>query len=828
MNIDCDYDLSEMLHTTNSHFQFIAIVIQNLLSLFPPMDNDNSTVTTDESFQENSNADQDLLDAVKSVPLKDYSEYEIEIEAKEEYSDALFADETALDEALKPASKSAPLTPTKPENLDTSNKQSVAKNVQAKNESNPTAKDKPGLKVNIQLTPSEVFLKAITRPQGNTASEEKEKLSIISNQINGSNARKTLPLGDEAHQFELQLARIRDEIADEKERLKNQYNPQPVHIEKSAKDGGKMAALARSLKVKSLEMSRLGKSKFDKSKAELDQYLGLSLPDRNISLDFLLPTVKNLQQDKELPSTDDIEQRFSTKGRPLLATLEKVAEGLNSLSKADIPSRKRIALLRAYRPIVVEKIHSVINMFQRKPCAYDDSNRVKMVGQGLRILKYIIASYKRVYADIYSANNVIYASQRQHANKLACELLECIFLEQQFCIATHTTIPSNSIKAFNKIILVLSTYESEFLLEQQSLLVTNKSYTLTDLFKYYTLLSSVDASSISSTVHKSMYLYIENYLDLIEVIPTELSCRLSEQKPGQQIWQIIENAGSHSQCFGPEEIITNLSDQAGILLKPQMFLNRIKHDYVETLKASIIGKKEIKLLPLGEQPLAVVLELFVALNRCVKMIERNQSSSDFSLFQTIVMKAYSGIQPSINTLKFFHQEGSTINKGSERLEKPESSTSRWRCAQFDSKQAFLQVNEASLGVTIDIDSLILLVRPAENENSADNEDEKADQKPDDGNSLIYLARVSNMHRDSKGNVNYTASILGSQISYVEIDKNPALVVKNDSDVFLITDNNVEYFSDEVKDICFPDGNIISSVITGLAGIARGCQILKVK
>lgn len=58
---------------------------------------------TSKGYEENSEDKQGLLEAAASVPIKDYSDYEITIETKDEYADALFVDESALDSALNQA-----------------------------------------------------------------------------------------------------------------------------------------------------------------------------------------------------------------------------------------------------------------------------------------------------------------------------------------------------------------------------------------------------------------------------------------------------------------------------------------------------------------------------------------------------------------------------------------------------------------------------------------------------------------------------------------------------------------------------------------------------
>ena len=52
------------------------------------------------NYQEQPEANNELQQAIDNVPVKDYSDYEITLETKDHYEDALFTDDESLDQAL--------------------------------------------------------------------------------------------------------------------------------------------------------------------------------------------------------------------------------------------------------------------------------------------------------------------------------------------------------------------------------------------------------------------------------------------------------------------------------------------------------------------------------------------------------------------------------------------------------------------------------------------------------------------------------------------------------------------------------------------------------
>ena len=72
-----------------------------------------NTQPVEKSYEVNPQSKQDIEEVIQSVPLKDYSDYEIEIEETSHYEDALYSTDEELTEALnspepKAAVKSTP------------------------------------------------------------------------------------------------------------------------------------------------------------------------------------------------------------------------------------------------------------------------------------------------------------------------------------------------------------------------------------------------------------------------------------------------------------------------------------------------------------------------------------------------------------------------------------------------------------------------------------------------------------------------------------------------------------------------------------------------
>ncbi|WP_101757048.1 hypothetical protein [Oceanicoccus sp. KOV_DT_Chl] len=447
------------------------------------------------------------------------------------------------------------------------------------------------------------------------------KLKILNNGINQSPARKSIPLDDNANAFNNQLQLIATQIEQEKiEMAQANAKPEPAVPSQSPspEKNSALSAISQKLKAKSRELSEKGKAKMEQSKAELDEYLGRTLPERTISLEFILPITKSKKDIETNFQEKEIEKLFSAKNKAIASMLEIADRELITLSKAPVSNSKRIALLNAYTPLLSEKIKSLISMFERKPCNFDDKKRATMVDHGCSALKHLITGYKQVYADVYESANIIYGPQRKTANLIAFQIMDLLYLEQLLTTSLHLPVPTGAIKTVNKIVYILSLYEPEALSHLHPSVSLENSSSVEELFIAFHLLNKLDRHTLSSGLHKHLKQYLNQHRKLVSTIPLTVTQRLDHCEPGQQLW-----CAAHDQ-----EYLTQLNhtdaltpDNSMIYLQVQAFFNQVKQDYITCLKFRMHNKQQ-NITSLAGASTEQALLLMSKLNQSIIALEK--------------------------------------------------------------------------------------------------------------------------------------------------------------------------------------------------------------
>ncbi|MGK0500895.1 MAG: hypothetical protein ACJAYG_002549 [Oceanicoccus sp.] len=754
-----------------------------------------------------------MQQVIALIPVKNYSDYEIPIEAKEIYEDALYSSESELEDALL-----QPVQRIKEANKTKTHKQ-------------PTAK----IAIDFESLLPE---KSIDHLDDDHQQNKVGKLTVIANTINHSPARKILAVESNAKAFNEQLAGIQKNI--EQQALAQQpiatskINQPQNHTDSQAKTST-FTNITSRIKEKGKQLTDIGIAQMDKSKAELEEYFGRSLPERKLSLDFILPTSKNNKEHTSRLTERDIEKRFSLK-KPLASLLDKAEQDLGSLAKTAMANGRRLSLLDSYTPPLAEKLQSLIVMYQRKPSAHDDKSRCALIDSAMTVIKHLISGYKQIYLDIYQSTNVIYGPQRKTANQVAFRLLDCLYLEQQLTIGLHIDTPGSSIKTVNKLYFALSLYENKQLKAPRKSLATNNTTNISDLYCAYQANLVIDFNSLSSSSHRLAHSYLQKQYSLLSSIPIQQSQRLTSFNAGQQLWEIKHDLNTPPLLLtSNDEVKQAAGEFKPAFIQVQSFFNKIKNDYVQALKCRMSQKPHHPDPALKESPLAQSLFMLSVLNRSVRNFETTTNTPSFTIFNPISLKAYSGLQQTIAYSEYYfqlHHKGFIQQDGNiqDTSNKPIGSKCQWHCAQDDQQLLYLEATEHKIEIPVDVGQLMLFVRPNPELKNTDSETVESELENDE---QLILAVITRLQRLPQGKIQINAEIISREWAHIRIDTDkqnswPALLAKSGQQSIMLCPHAYLNWSNKYSAIRLPDQVRASVNTEGLIALSTELQIYRLQ
>lgn len=763
----------------------------------------------------------ELEAAAPSEPQTDYSDYSFTIEQKTEFNDALFASEDELNQALLQSHA---------ENQATSADQSDEPcDAEANAANQPTELDfsvfKPAASDHID---------------GSGNKPATNKLLIINNSLNDSPARKTLADTAASTLFNQQLDAVIEQL--KQQALHSNATKQANEAAPTNEASGQLSALTTLIKTTSLALSRKGKAKLEQSRAELDEYLGRSLPERSEPLDFMLPASSHKLLNGELLTEPQIKKLFTTKGKPLLSVLNKTEQQLSLLSKAQLSGSKKLALLRHYRPLLSDKLLTVIAMYERKPLAFDDSKRSATGSSSLAVIKLLITNYKQVYSEFYQSNHLYYGPHRATINQSACELFDYLLLELRLSIALHCPPPLAAIKTVNKLFQVLSLYEPQLLDEACYCSLDGRDSTLNAMFMRYQLWCFIDTQTLSSKLHKTLFAYLAEYHAQLALLPLAVASQLPTIAVGQQMLKIELHADQAATLLDPTTS-HNEQQAPAVYMPTQTVFNRVKSDYVEALKSHIQQRQQHSSGTLNAVSPPQRLTLLAMLNQTIRNAEQQQAVSRYSLYQPVKLKAYCGLGDCHKLLCYRYAQH--VSDGMDQtatapktILPPPASKGQWLIAGEDDKAIYLQIAEDRLGIACDIGQLLLLQRDDDTNNQSTAADSPAANGTGDAaakeataaTETLLLTRIVRLERDHQGNVMFVASKLATTLTHVSILQDqqdiPAITALNNTERLLITDHQHRYSSHSKLAITFPDDSTTDVTISGLIALSPEYQLLK--
>lgn len=739
----------------------------------------------EKNYEENPLNENDLLNAVESVPVKDYSDYEVTVESKTHYDDALFDTGDDLDKALE---------------LVKQEKAQEAEQRQASSETETaTASAKSTAPQKREKTYD--FSAFITSQFSNDLPLNSAPLPSPVDGINHSPVDTSL---DYARAAEARQPLI-EEIIEETETVTESEaaTPEPKN-------------LAEKLKLKA-------KQQFNKSKAHFDEYIGRSLPERELPLDFTFPLQKSKKDQESSVSGYSIRKLFETKGKSTLALFKQADSDLAALCKSQMLGSSRHNLLDAYCEPLVEKLQEVISNVERKPNLTGDSKRLAVAEHSQNALKSLILGYKQVYSGYYEAANVVYGPQRNSANAVVFRLFNLLLLEAQLCFALHTHVPSSSIKAINKLFTALRLYEPLQIPKGQTSLLNGEATSIKAIYFHYQVLLALHSCNITSLLYRVLNPYLTDKLALLTLLDEENTSEDTQQ------WMIPHD---HNQAPSLKPLQSPASEFPATRIDVAELFYSIKRDYAHCVEH--LGDEQWK--PDNKYLAAIKphyrITLLAGLNQLIQRQEQATITPNYSIFQPARYRSFSGLDNILSYLQFSYAIATKQAKkpgepAQEMPEKPRPDKASWQIAREEDDLLFLQLSEAECSAQVDIGQLVLLIEvpPANNDTTTETEGDDAQEEKQ------LLALIEQAHRAQGNKLNLTLRKLSTQITHASLSNEQgtqaqtALLALNQQGPLLLSDYQLN--SDQRQyQLTLPDGQQRDLQIQAALCMTAKTQILQ--
>lgn len=699
----------------------------------------NTSEPYSKSYDENPMDDAALRAAAAELPVKDYTDYEIEIESKSEYSDALFGSDDDLDAALEHSEQEKAEQPAAPK---------------------PVEEEAP--KTVKPAEPSYDFSPFVAPP------------TATPNAVAAPNRCPTPSLLDVPPLAEELQVLVTEAVAEE---VAEAEAPAP---EQSGEDAAKPKSFAEKLKQKA-------RAQFDKSKAQFDEYVGRSLPERELPLDFTFPIQKSKKDLDGVASGYSIRKLFEDKGKSDLSVFRQADQDLAKINRCQMLGSSRHSLLDNYADALIPKTLELITGFERKPHLAGDTKRLTIAEHSDAALKHLILGYKQVYCSYYEAANVIYGPQRNSANAVLVRLAELLLIEIRLCGALHIQVPTSSIKAMNKLFTVARLYEPQLVSAPYTAMMDGEVTSLKALFFEFQMLLILDLSNLSSLLYRVVHPYLRDKLALMQLCEAG-----AELPPERQYWLLGHEHNS------PPRLTTNPAVAEGgftpSIIETTHFFNAIKADYLAAVEHQ--GQKDWK--PKNKWLAAIkphyAMTLLSALVSQLDQHEQSRMPARFSIYQPARIRSFSGLEAIIAHLNFSYALATKkpARKGEAVTDLPErqkADKAQWRRAKQEDDLVYMQVNEAETLAQLDIGQLVLLLETEEDEEADKNSDHK---KPES----TSLGLVVSLERIQGQKLNLTLCLLGDNITHAQLNtpsgnERNVLLALGENGLLVITDHTLD-------------------------------------
>lgn len=731
----------------------------------------------DRSYEENPDDKVALQKAIESVPVKDYSDYEITIENKVVYDDALYQDDqTMLDAAASSTAK-------KPAPAEHTSKPGAGS----------TATPTPKTTANQAKSPLR-FLTANTQAQCFNSQPVALHISGINQSIpNPTCLVETLVVAQP------ELPKIEQRPATQPPPSAKTTIEQNEHKPLST-----VNTLLKKIHSKAAEKITLHKE-------HVDEYLGRSLPVRELALNFQTPRLKPIKEVDELYSESKMVELLQ--GKKIKNTLlSRCEQALNNLVKADLSSHKKAAVFSVTEQAVAERSRSLISSLERKPCFSEDPSRAEAVKLCLLIIRHLINGYKQLYSQLYQANNLIYGPQRDKANQYAFTLVELLCLEQRLCIACHQNTAEVNLRTFNNLYLGLAMYEPEQLNLQRHANCLAETTTIQTLFINYQLLAALQTQQLSASLHKTMKAYLLEHQSRLNILAIDHNQRLQ-----QPTW-CIEHDHSSQAVLVKHLKVKNEHDWPCVYIQLQGLLSAVKTDYRNVL-LQISGQAPSQALSNSLEQLnpRQKLVMLSMLNHCVSRIESASHPAQFSRYEPENCQVYNNLDDAISLLHFeSYQQLATKTKNDLKPEKPIAAKSKWSVAHEDEHSIYLQTNELKSKLALDIGHVLLL--------------SKTISEDDQSSTHFRIGHIVSLQRDNNGNLFIHLQKYGEDSAAIKIQSKQntieAIICDGSDQKYLILQKAPYLKPSTALAISFDCGLKTTIVIDQLVTVTEHCYVYR--
>lgn len=744
------------------------------------------------SYEDNVLDEKAILDAVESIPIKDYSDYEIAIETKEQdhYSDALFGNEDELDQALNNDNPAVAIEPPKPTNSaePQARQPELQQPIQAKSE--------PQLDIN--------YMRFLTANRHEIGEAVTTPFSIIDSGVNGA---------------------IPSTIADYEEfvpaTIPSEQDPtdKPANIDSKQKQAN---SLRERIQLKA-------KSTLEHSKQGLDEYLGRSLPEREMPLDFSLPVQRSKKELEHLVTAYDIKKLFENKAKSIYSIFAQTNKDLAELIKCQLSSSNRLSLLDTYSEYLADRYVEVFTMLEKKSSMSGDSKRLELMVNSSAVLKHLIGGYKQIYASYYEGSNVNYGTHRKTAHQVAIRLLDVLLMEQHLASCLHTALSQSSIKTANKLLLATYLYEPKLFQQIHRSEALGREVTVEAMFVHYQLGLFIKTDSLSSSLYKVLAAYLLSQLKSFSIVAD------SEHKNLAGPVLSINHEQTEGPAFSAAAPVPGVDSIPSLLIPVGGFLNRLNHDYRQALECLAQPDTKHPSPLFGKIKLPFAITVLSALTRVVDNRVAGKTDPIFSIYQATKLKMYAGLDDchAVFDYQYALHTRKPAKKGEPTPDlppKPVPNKTPILCAREDEGYLYLQISEDKSSKPIDIGQLLLLSgkMDVEQEDEIDNSDD-IQSSPD----RTLLAQVIRLERSLPNKLNMVVEIISEDATAIRLTAKPeklnkALIAQHGEQSLIVTQQTGQPFSEPTLPIEFLDGHSAAIQIAGFATIGSKIQSMLIE
>ncbi|MCK5881563.1 MAG: hypothetical protein KAG18_06770 [Sinobacterium sp.] len=570
------------------------------------------------------------------------------------------------------------------------------------------------------------------------------------------------------------------------------------------------------------------------SKAKVEGYLGRTLPEREIALNFKFPPYVAAKESEVLLTGNQVTEIFAKKKETLLTIFKKSSRALDTITSRELSAAKQEHLLSAIYVPLVEKTYVYLASVYKLPEVPALDIRKELENLCLLSIKQAILAYKQLYALYYESNNITYALKREEANQAAWRLMELLCLEQRLNTALYRPHINSSSATFNKVYNVLVEYENDFILQEQPSLVFNEIMNAQTLFMRFQIEQAFDITGISATAHKNLRSYWFWRSELILSLTQE---QLSSAWV-DACW-IIGHEHDGRAIF--DESI-ELQQLPASYLHVEPFLQQIQKDYacaIDLLRKNplhelpkLLDIDAFEFLSGGE-----VLQILGVLNQQIISIEKNLRLPKFSMYKkfTCEVNVLSGVsKASAFMTKSYSDKADGRFKAptaksddsviSEKKEK-RISEGFWDVAMEDEKSICMQATETVSCPSMNVGDLIVLIKSLEVSAEVKARNALACEE-------VIPIRIVSLERGANNRFALTGEKLGGNsvavtIKNAQAEEQPAIVSIQNGQRQLIMDTQWSLCSGDKVTMKLFDGTQTDICIAALLSISNKIQAFSI-